>query len=356
MTRALRIKIDHPNAPKFARESPREHFWNTLAIRAGEKSEASGKEAEAFDFDPSFWAEAKQAAEYRRGLKESPPDPRYGIREYWDLETKIVVSFPHALRDILFDKLTNQSLVHEFYIKFGCVSLNYNSLEVLMAALGIEKSAAIYGLAMPAIISIIEASVPDALRQTLRLPRGIDFDVTISDEDALASPPTEPPQPEASPSRVAMAARALSLLNVSYLGPILLGIAVLYFAASGAQDAMKEASTERLTLMQGYADLTKQQLIALSDERKEMAKAAQEVTKAVGLERAALAQVYSDLIKQQVTVPGDERKELQKLQQAIEAIRTSSPISRITSERKTTSLDNLHFCILSVCGHARGCR
>jgi len=96
---------------------------------------------------------------------------------------------------------------------------------------------------------------------------------------------------------VAVAARALSLLNVSYLGPILLGIGVLYFAASAAQDAMKGASTERLTLMQGYADLTKQQVIALSDERKEMAKAAQEVTKAVGTERAALAAVYSDLAK-----------------------------------------------------------
>jgi len=192
-----------------------------------------------------------------------------------------------------------------------------------MAALGIENSA-MYGLAMPVIGSIIEASVPEALRLSLNLPPGMDFDVTISDEDALASPPTEPPQPEASTSRVAMAARALSLLNVSYLGPILLGIAVLYFAASAAQDAMKEASTERLTLMQGYADLTKQQLIALSDERKEMTKAAEEVTKAVGTERAALARVYSDLIKQQVTVPSDERKELQKLQQAI---RASSPIS-----------------------------
>jgi len=170
-----------------------------------------------------------------------------------------------------------------------------------------------YGLAMPVISSIIEASVPAALRQSLDLPPGIDFDVTVSDEDAS---PTETPRPDTSP-RMAAIARALSLLNVSYIGPILLGIAVLYFAASAAQDAMKGASTERLTLMQGYADLTKQQLTALSDERKEMAKATQEDRKAVGTERAALVQAYSDLMKQQMTALSVERMEMAKIAAAL---------------------------------------
>jgi hypothetical protein len=71
---------------------------------------------------------------------------------------------------------------------------------------------------------------------------------------------------------VANVSRALSLLNISYLGPILLGIVILYFAASGALDAMKAATTDRTVLMQQYAELTKRQLTIVSDERKEIAR------------------------------------------------------------------------------------
>jgi hypothetical protein len=350
MTKALRIKIDHPGAPpKLVGESQREHFWNTLAVRAVEKSEDCGEKPD------KNWA---FLARYRRRLRgggEGEGEPP--LLEYQHLERKMRDFFPDALRAALFDKLIKQQSrvieqsIDSFYIKFAFVDLSYSSLETLVAALGIEKSAAMYGLAMPVIISIIEASVPDALRQSLNLPPGIDFDVTISDEDALAS--TEPPPSGASPSRLAMAARALSLLNFSYLGPILLGIAVLYFAASAAQDAMKGASTERLTLMQGYADLTKQQLIALSEERKEMSKAAQEVTKAVGTERAALAQVYSDLAKIAAAslkeadtdrlalvealrkIATDEHgQSVEKLRQAVETIRAAAPIGTLRQSAK----------------------
>jgi hypothetical protein len=115
-------------------------------------------------------------------------------------------------------------------------------------------------------MSIIEESVPDALRDVG------DFDVTLNKADATPAsstggvPPQSPPDTPA--SRVEAVLKALARLNVSYLGPILLGMAVLYFATMAALDAMKGASAERLSLMQGFTDVTKQQLTALSDERK----------------------------------------------------------------------------------------
>jgi hypothetical protein len=150
-------------------------------------------------------------------------------------------------------------------------------LELILGAIGIEKTAAIYGLALPAIISMIESSVPEALRKTLDLPSDINFDVTMCEMDAVPSPPSSAVEgnqitSDTPASRVATVTRALSLLNISYLGPILLGIVVLYFAASAALDAMKAATTERTVLMQQYAELTKQQLTIVSDERKEIAR------------------------------------------------------------------------------------
>jgi len=140
---------------------PARIFRYTLAIRADEKFEASGEKSQR----STFWAQAKQIAEYRRGLRESivdPPFPMFRFRPE-EFEERVERRFPRALEHELFDRLVKQSKVEHFDIKFACLSLSYSSLEVVLAALGIEKSAELYGLAMPLMMSIIEASVPDAL-------------------------------------------------------------------------------------------------------------------------------------------------------------------------------------------------
>jgi hypothetical protein len=268
MTVALRIKIDQPVPSKFDKESARENFWHTLAIRVGEKFETSDEKSQR----SAFWAQAKQIAEHRRGLRESivdPPFPMFRF-ELEEFEDRIERRFPRALEHELFDRFVKRSKGERFEIKFATLSLRYSSLEVVLAALGIEQGAELYGLAMPVVLSIIEASVPNALRDTLDIPDDVDFLVSVSDEDVLSPLPAEKPEPKANLFRIAAAARALSLLNVSYIGSILLAVAILYFAASAALDAMKEASSERQSLMQQYADLTKQQLAALSNERNQL--------------------------------------------------------------------------------------
>jgi hypothetical protein len=193
---------------------------------------------------------------------------------YYELERELERYFPHRLLQVIWESRGGGGLGLE--LKFALFNIEYSSLELILGALGIEKTAAIYGIALPAVVSIIEASVPEALRKTLDLPPDIGFDVTMSDVDALppSSPVAEASQdtPDAPASRTAAISRALSLLNVSYLGPILLGVIVLYFAGSAALDAMKAATTERTSLMQQYAELTKQQMITGSDERKEIAR------------------------------------------------------------------------------------
>jgi hypothetical protein len=322
----LLIKIDNPGSLKLETESPRDNFWYTLAMRTG------GSEAFGDGWVRDMWARAKQVAEDRRKISKEVAEYR-GMRESKTIdsgesfefdrvnfENRIRTQFPRRLRDELLKRLNSRQRIDGLDLRFACLDISYDSLVALFAAFGVEKTAALHGLAMPVMLSIIEASVPVALREILQLPSDIDFDVSISEvseEDVLASPSAETPESKVGTPRLAMAnaSRAVSLLTASYVGPILLGMGVLYFAASAAQDAMKEASTERLTLMQGYADLTKQQLIALSDERRDMAKAAQEIVKAIEVERATLAQVYSDLMKQQVTAVSDERKEIAALVQ-----------------------------------------
>jgi hypothetical protein len=256
MTRAFRIKVRHPGTPTATGPSERERFWNALAIRVGERSprltwHIMAREAEGDSDD------RKQSGEM-----------------YHELERELERYFPHRLLQVIWESRGDGGLGLE--LKFALFNIEYGSLELILGALGIEKTVAIYGIALPAVVSMIEASVPEALRKTLDLPPDVGFDVTMSDVDAV--PPSSPVAearentPDAPASRTAAISRALSLLNVSYLGPILLGVIVLYFAGSAALDAMKAATTERTILMQQYAELTKQQLITVSDERKEIAR------------------------------------------------------------------------------------
>ncbi len=262
MARAFRIKIRHPGTPVASGFSERERFWNALAKRMGQ------------EFPNLHWERiAKGVSEAQTRSEADFPIRRELEQEYDALEKEVERYFPQLLLQVIWESRGDAGLGLD--LKFSVFNLKYGSLEILLGAIGIEKTAAVYGLALPAIISIIQASVPEALRKTLNLPHDIDFDVTMFEEDALtASPSTAEPDQTAADnptSRVDAAIRALSLLNVSYLGPILLGIAVLYFAATAALDAMKTATTERTILMQQSADSTKQLLTALGDERKEIA-------------------------------------------------------------------------------------
>ncbi len=294
MAVAFRVKIDHPSASKFKDESPRDNFWNTLFIRAAGRSEDSDDESPL----TAFWKQAAQLAEYARGSRESVTDPAFPMFRFSpeQFENRVERSFPVALEREVFKRLVKRGGLGRFDIKFACVQLEYASLEVILAALGLEKSADLCGLAMPAMMSIIEASVPDALREALDIPDGVDFNVSIAEEDISPAPAAEKPELDLAPSRVKTAARALSLLNVSYLGPILLAIAVLYFAATAARDATKEATTERLSLMQQYTELTKQQLTTASSERNHMLTIAAMLLRDANTDRLGLAETLRKLV------------------------------------------------------------
>jgi len=283
MSKAFRINIRHPGTPVASGSTERERFWNALAIRVRQMPQSSGLHWEMIARELSE-AQMRSEADVssKRGLEQ----------EYDALERELERYFPHRLLQVIWESRGDGGLGLE--LKFAVFSIGYGSLEILLGALGVEKTAAIYGLALPTITSIIQASVPEALRKTLNLPQGIDFDVTMIEEDVLSAslPVGQPDQaaPDTPPARVAAAVRALSLLNFSYLGPILLAIAVLYFASTAALDAIKTATTERTILMQQYAELTKQQLSVLSDERKEIAKLVGAVLHEASVDHQALVE------------------------------------------------------------------
>ena len=320
MTRAVRIKIEHPQS-LFLGERKREIFWDTLAVRAGS------------DETPNrVWQRARQIVELKReqvvseGSRAGDDAESYYNR--WEAEIRN--KFCRELEPILIDQLYSRTRTRRYTelvnIKFGLINLEYGSLELVLGAFGLDRAAVITGVTMPIMMAMIEESVPVALRHTLDLPRDIRFNVSISEEDALDAPvaDTSTLPTEAGSSRAARAEQALTRLMASYVGSILLALAVLYFAASAALDAMKGASTERLTLMQGYADLTKQQLINLSDERKEVAKAAQDISKAAtdmlhdaNADRTALVEALRKI------ATDENRQSIEKLQQAVETVRQS---------------------------------
>lgn len=289
MAKAFRIEIQHPGTPVATGSSERERFWNALAIRVGERSPRL-----------TWHIIAREA--------EASSDRKQFAEEYDHLERELERYFPHRLLQVIWETRGDGGLGLE--LNFALFNISYGSLELILGAIGIEKTAAIYGLALPAVISMIEASVPEALRKTLDLPSDINFNVKMSEMEAVPSlsPVVEENQitSDTPASRMATVSRALSLLNISYLGPILLGIVVLYFAASAALDAMKAATTERTVLMQQYAELTKQQLTIVSDERKEMAR----LLSTFLHEAAASNQVLTDLLRKIATEEHEQSLEI----------------------------------------------
>jgi hypothetical protein len=348
MAKGLLIKIDHPGSPRLIGATKREQFWHALSLRAGEKQEEFESRKPTSQTDPQksepqttlFWAQAKQIAEYRGGLRDSIVDPPYPMYRFDpdEFERQLKINFPNSLREYLINKLNHKG-DSDFDLYLAIVNIGYGSLELLLAAIGLEKASALSGITMPIILSMIDAGIPEALQQSLALPSGMNFNVAVSEE--VESPSSPSTQSEgASSSRIAASIATtqdtLSRLLRSYLGPILLGVAVLYFAATSALDALRGASTERLGIMHDYADLTKQQLTALSDERK-----------AFGAERSAMVQAFSDLTKQQIAALSDERKDITKIAAALlhdaNADRESlvGALQKVTTDEHVQSLDLL---------------
>jgi hypothetical protein len=180
--KTLRIKIDNPGFPKLAKESPRDNFWHTLAIRAG------GSEAFGEEWAGEMWAHAKQYAEYNRGIRETVDQiERRGFFDFERFDDKIKAGFPRSLRDALLERLNSVRRIDGLDVKFVCLDVSYGSLEAILAAFGVEKTAALYDMAMPTLLLIIEASVQVALREVLQLPASIDFEVSVSEEDVIAA-------------------------------------------------------------------------------------------------------------------------------------------------------------------------
>src|SRR5207237_10166576 len=62
---------------------------------------------------------------------------------------------------------------------FQVLDLYYGSMEIVLAALDLEKYATLVGIAMPAILAVVEASVPWVLRGVLDLENDISFAVEL---------------------------------------------------------------------------------------------------------------------------------------------------------------------------------
>ena len=149
MARAFRIKVQHPGTPAATGTSERERFWNALAIRVGERSPRLTWHILARDAEGDF-------------------DDRKQIRDmYRELERELERYFPHRLLQVMWESEGDGGLGLE--LKFALFDIGYGSLELLLGALGIENTAAIYGIALPAVVSMIEASCTRSLEKDLRL-------------------------------------------------------------------------------------------------------------------------------------------------------------------------------------------
>ncbi len=293
----VRIKINHPNEEGLLERSQirsaRDRFWVRMAqreeIRRGLRRESRTAEEAAFTFSS---------------------------RQGWaTIESQIQDGFPGALESQLTKRLgklprSESKLVKGTDLNFTCFDISYGSLELLLAAVGLEKYSAAIGISIPFALSVLEASVPDALRDTMYLQDDVDFDVeadevpdTRDGEPRQADTPASGVNPPsiistssgqegaASPkTKVDDAKRAVSLLLASYLVPIGLAAAVFYIAETASNAALKRAEDESAAILTEFAHLTSEQTKSVSEERIELAKLASAALKDAQSDRQVLAQ------------------------------------------------------------------